>query len=194
MEEREHRASLSSKLGYVDTDLGVLPAEWKVVSVADAGDAAQVPRSRRSSRVGPTLHAAKAGARCTLCGQPRGQPARDADATRWLRVGLPPPDRCLVSRAATGCAARLHHEAGGREACPRRARFRSADENDVRQRQPGDVTAAAVFALPGGEVTFDGIDLLALSKGAHRAPHLKGSAQWRTSRTRATDCRDVVTV
>ena len=42
MEEKEHRASLSPKLGYVGTDLGVLPAEWKVVSVADAGDAAQV--------------------------------------------------------------------------------------------------------------------------------------------------------
>lgn len=43
MEEKEHRTSLSPKLGYVGTDLGVLPAEWKVVSVADAGDAAQVP-------------------------------------------------------------------------------------------------------------------------------------------------------
>lgn len=43
MEKKEHRASLSPKLGYVGTDRGVLPAKWKVVSVADAGDAAQVP-------------------------------------------------------------------------------------------------------------------------------------------------------
>ena len=35
---REQRASLSPKLGYVGTDLGVLPADWKVVSIADAGE------------------------------------------------------------------------------------------------------------------------------------------------------------
>ena len=38
MEVREQRTTFSPKLGYVDTDLGVLPADWKVVSVADAGE------------------------------------------------------------------------------------------------------------------------------------------------------------
>lgn len=64
----------------------------------------------------------------------------------------------------------------------------------MRQLQPGDATAAAVLEMPGGEVRFNGIDLFALGKGAHRTLNLKGSYSWRTSRTQASDCRDVVTV